>query len=215
MMRMRKERGRMTTRPLISSVSATPSAPCRWAASRTKHLPNRRKFLWRCIWTTKISWRLRWHVTVMTAKIALPQSSTANQLHSCPEARRSIRLKRFVHGYLVHNRNTSTQRKTRCLRNSASGVFCFFWVMLPSTICCDYCLTTIVRETLKAGLSSAFNGFATIQKRRTFSSKAGYSLKTQHFIRMRLKTPTVVMYSVVLLWSIPVVSNLSPRWHHL
>ena len=191
MMRMRKERGRMTTRPLISSVSATPSAPCRWAASRTKHLPNRRKFLWRCIWTAKISWRLRWHFTVMTAKIALPQSSTANQLRSCPEARRSIWLKRFVHGYLVHNRNTSAQRKTRCLRNSASGVFCFFWVMLPSTICCDYCLTTIVRETLKAGLSSAFNGFATIQKRRTFSSKAGYSLKTQHFIRMRLKTPTL------------------------
>ena len=61
-----------------------------------------------------------------------------------------------------------------------------------------FILTTIVRETLKAGLSSAFNGFATIQKRRTFSSKAGYSLKTQHFIRMRLKTPTVDIAPVKL-----------------
>ena len=55
----------------------------------------------------------------------------------------------------------------------------------------DYCLTTIIRNPQKAGLPSVFNGFATIQKGRTFSSKAGHSLKTQHFIRIRLKTPTL------------------------
>ena len=54
----------------------------------------------------------------------------------------------------------------------------------------DYCLTTIVQETKKAGLSSVFNGFAIIQKRRGISSKTVQSLKTQHFIRMHLKTPT-------------------------
>ena len=61
----------------------------------------------------------------------------------------------------------------------------------PSTVGHDYCLTTIIPETEKAGLSSAFNGFATIQKRRTISSKTGHSLKTQYFIRMCLKTPTL------------------------
>ena len=55
----------------------------------------------------------------------------------------------------------------------------------------DYDLTTITCKTEKAGLSSVFNGFAIIQKRRTFSPKAEHSLKTQHFIRIRLKTPTL------------------------
>jgi len=55
----------------------------------------------------------------------------------------------------------------------------------------DYCLTTIVQETKKAGLSSVFNGFAIIQKRRGISSKTVQSLKMQHFIRIRLKTPTL------------------------
>ena len=63
----------------------------------------------------------------------------------------------------------------------------------------DYDLTTITCKTEKAGLSSVFNGFAIIQKRREISSKIVQSLKMQHFIRMRLKTPTVDMYSVVLL----------------
>jgi len=44
-------------------------------------------------------------------------------------------------------------------------------------------LTTITCKTEKAGLSSVFNGSATIQKKRTFSPKAEHSLKTQHFIR--------------------------------
>ena len=56
---------------------------------------------------------------------------------------------------------------------------------------CDYCLTTIVQETKKAGLSSVFNGFAIIQKRREISSKIVQSLKMQHFISLSLKTPTI------------------------
>ena len=55
--------------------------------------------------------------------------------------------------------------------------------------CRDYCLTTIVREVLKAGMASVFNGFREIQKRWIISPKTGELLKTQHFIRMGLKTP--------------------------
>ena len=62
----------------------------------------------------------------------------------------------------------------------------------------DYRLTTISHKTEKAGLPSVFNGFAIIQKRRMFSSKAEQPLKTQHFIRMRLKTPTVDIAPVKL-----------------
>ena len=63
----------------------------------------------------------------------------------------------------------------------------------------DYYLTTIIRNPQKAGLSSVFNGFQEIQQNRIFSLKNVQPLKTQHFIRMRLKTPTVDVYSVVLL----------------
>ena len=55
----------------------------------------------------------------------------------------------------------------------------------------DYCLTTIVREGSKAGLPCVFNGFQEIQKKQVLSVKTVQPLKTQHFIRMRLKTPTL------------------------
>ena len=61
----------------------------------------------------------------------------------------------------------------------------------------DY-LTTIVRETLKAGLSSAFNGFRKVQRSWVFSLKTVQPLKTQHFIRLHLKTPTVDIAPVKL-----------------
>ena len=63
----------------------------------------------------------------------------------------------------------------------------------------DYCLTTISHKTEKAGLPSVFNGFRKIQRSWVFSLKTVQPLKIQHFIRIRLKTPTVDMYSVVLL----------------
>ena len=59
-------------------------------------------------------------------------------------------------------------------------------------------VTTIIRNPQKAGLPSVFNGFAIIQKRREISSKIVQSLKMQHFIRMRLKTPTVDIAPVKL-----------------
>lgn len=59
----------------------------------------------------------------------------------------------------------------------------------------DYYLTTIIRNPKKAGLSSVFNGFAIIQKSRGISSKTVQSLKMQHFIRIRLKTPTFLPHS--------------------
>ena len=60
--------------------------------------------------------------------------------------------------------------------------------------CCsgnDMTVTTIIRNPQKAGLSCVFNGFAIIQKSRGISLKTVQSLKMQHFIRMRLKTPTL------------------------
>ena len=69
----------------------------------------------------------------------------------------------------------------------------------PSTAGRDYYLTTIIRNPQKAGLSSAFNGFQEIQQNRIFSLKNVQPLKTQHFISYCLKTPTVDVYSVVLL----------------
>ena len=52
-------------------------------------------------------------------------------------------------------------------------------------------MTTIVREVSKAGLPCVFNGFQEIQKKQVLSVKTVQPLKTQHFIRMRLKTPTL------------------------
>ena len=62
----------------------------------------------------------------------------------------------------------------------------------------DYCLTTIVREVSKAGLPRVFNGFQEIQRSRVFSVKTVQPLKAQHFIRMRLKTPTIDIAPVKL-----------------
>ena len=62
----------------------------------------------------------------------------------------------------------------------------------------DYDLTTITYKTEKAGLSSVFNGFRKIQRSWVFSLKTVQPLKTQHFIRMRLKTPTVDIAPVKL-----------------
>jgi len=46
----------------------------------------------------------------------------------------------------------------------------------------DYCLTTIIPETEKAGSPSVFNGFRKIQRSWVFSLKTVQPLKTQHFI---------------------------------
>ena len=62
----------------------------------------------------------------------------------------------------------------------------------------DYCLTTIVREVSKAGLPRVFNGFQEIQRSRVFSVKTVQPLKAQHFIRIRLKTPSVDIAPVKL-----------------
>ena len=63
----------------------------------------------------------------------------------------------------------------------------------------DYCLTTIAEEIEKVSFPSVFNGFLEIQQNRMFSVKTAQPLKIQHFIRMRLKTPTVDMRSVMSL----------------
>ena len=62
----------------------------------------------------------------------------------------------------------------------------------------DFCLTTISSKPRKAGLPSAFNGFQEIQRNRVLSVKTAQPLKTQHFIRMHLKTPTVDIAPVKL-----------------
>jgi len=97
--------------------------------------------------------------------------------------------------------------------NAAQNFFCLIpgTHMIASILCfhytrncprrqrqrCDYCLTTIVHETEKAGSPSVFNGFRKVQRSWAFSLKTAQPLKIQCFIRMRLKTPAV--------------SNLSPR----
>jgi hypothetical protein len=56
-------------------------------------------------------------------------------------------------------------------------------------------LTTIAEEIEKASFPSVFNGFLEIQRNRVLSVKTAQPLKTQHFIRMRLKTPTFLPHS--------------------
>ena len=67
---------------------------------------------------------------------------------------------------------------------------CISWIAPPSTVRHDYCLTTILSKTGKASSPSVFNSFRKVQRNRMFSPKTVQPLKTQHFIRMRLKTPT-------------------------
>ena len=62
----------------------------------------------------------------------------------------------------------------------------------------DYCLTTIVRNSRKAVLSSVFNAFRNVQKFTANPVKTRNVLKTQHFIKLRLKTPTVDIAPVTL-----------------
>ena len=69
-----------------------------------------------------------------------------------------------------------------------------FVCVLPSD---DY-LTTIARKSEIAVLSSGFNAFRNVQKFTANPVKTCKSLKTQHFIRMRLKTPTVGIAPVKL-----------------
>jgi len=59
-------------------------------------------------------------------------------------------------------------------------------------------LTTIAEEIEKASFPSVFNGFLEIQRNRVLSVKTAQPLKTQHFIRMRLKTPSVDIAPVKL-----------------
>ena len=59
-------------------------------------------------------------------------------------------------------------------------------------------MTTIAEEIEKASFPSVFNGFLEIQRNRVLSVKTARPLKTQHFIRMRLKTPSVDIAPVKL-----------------
>ncbi len=59
-------------------------------------------------------------------------------------------------------------------------------------------MTTIAEEIEKASFPSVFNGFLEIQRNRVLSVKTAQPLKTQHFIRMRLKTPSVDIAPVKL-----------------
>ena len=52
-------------------------------------------------------------------------------------------------------------------------------------------MTTTIRKIEKADFPSVFNGFWEIQKRLIFSLKTAQPLKTQHFISLCLKTPTI------------------------
>ena len=65
------------------------------------------------------------------------------------------------------------------------------WQIMKPSHDDDYCLTTISHKTEKAGLPSVFNGFHKIQRNGMFSPKTSQPLKIQHFIRIRLKTPTL------------------------
>ena len=59
-------------------------------------------------------------------------------------------------------------------------------------------MTTIIRNPQKADLPSVFNGFRKVQRSWLFSLKTVQPLKTQHFIRMHLKTPSVDIAPVKL-----------------
>ena len=69
-----------------------------------------------------------------------------------------------------------------------------FVCVLPSD---DY-LTTIARKSEIAVLPSVFNAFRNVQKFTANPVKTCKSLKTQHFIRMHLKTPSVDIAPVKL-----------------
>jgi len=69
-----------------------------------------------------------------------------------------------------------------------------FVCVLPSD---DY-LTTIARKSERAVLPSVFNAFRNVQKFTANPVKTRKALKTQHFIRIRLKTPRVDIAPVKL-----------------
>ena len=69
-----------------------------------------------------------------------------------------------------------------------------FVCVLPSD---DY-LTTIARKSEIAVLPSGFNAFRNVQKFTAKPAKSRKALKAQHFIRLRLKTPTVDIAPVKL-----------------
>ena len=62
----------------------------------------------------------------------------------------------------------------------------------------DYYLTTIVRKSQKAVLPSVFNAFREVRQFAANPLKTRKTLKMQHFIRLRLKTPTVDIAPVKL-----------------
>jgi len=59
-------------------------------------------------------------------------------------------------------------------------------------------LTTTACDSEKAVLPSAFNTFAKVRQFAANPAKTRKALKTQHFIRIRLKTPTVDISPVTL-----------------
>ena len=72
-------------------------------------------------------------------------------------------------------------------------IFIFACVSQPD----DY-LTTIARKSEKAVLPSVFNAFRNVQKFTANPVKTRKTLKMQHFIRLRLKIPTVDIAPVKL-----------------
>ena len=62
----------------------------------------------------------------------------------------------------------------------------------------DDCLTTIAHKSQKAVLPSVFNAFREVRQFAANPLKTRKTLKMQHFIRLRLKTPTVDIVPVKL-----------------